>query len=189
MVLVSSSTNKGTPSARAMICAATPGGNALPPTTLATSRLALYRGEFGQIYHGDGRGGHQGRIKFGTRGDDKQRRNAGQQFDEAREQVQRRRVGPVRVLEQKQRRPHARMGADKLDQDAHRLFLGKLRRKENRAVALLMGNRKQRRDQDACRPGQGRDGRWRVLRACPAGLPRCCLGTGCSARSKEALIG
>ena len=71
---------------------------------IGDQRTALLRGELGQIHHGDGWMGCPWRVEFGTRGDDEKRRNVGKHLHQAPEQVARRRVGPVRVLEQKQRR-------------------------------------------------------------------------------------
>ena len=71
-----------------------------------------------------------GASNSGTRRDDKKGRDIGELANEAVKQIERRRVRPVRVLQQEQSRSVTCLRSYELDQHAHRFFFGKLGRDE-----------------------------------------------------------
>ena len=123
---------------------------------IGDQRAALRRREFREIHHGDGGVVCPWRVEFGPRGDDQQRRDAGQVTStEAREQVERTsgrpsarpRTGAASV-------PCAPAARTKSIRTRIVSSLASFGETENRAVALLVGNRKQRRDEAHVVPGK-----------------------------------
>ena len=104
---------------------------------LVEQRAALRRGELRQVDFADAWPLFPGRLEFGPRGDQQQRRDVGELVDDACEHVEGRRIGPMGVLEQHQGRLGARLGPDGLNQHAHGVFSGELGRDQDRPIAVV----------------------------------------------------
>ena len=131
--LVSSSTNSGLPSVLATICLVTSAGSARPPATRATMLSTSSRSRRPSGKDADVGKTGPWRLEFRSEGEQCEHRQLAHPFDGQIEQLERRGIGPVRVLEQ--------------DQD--RLLAGEclelVEQCRERPAALLHGTERQRR--------------------------------------------
>src|SRR6516164_9313750 len=110
MLLVNSSTNRGTPSVRATIWVTTSLGNALPPAICLTRTARSCRSRRLSASTGPDR------LELGAVRHDQQDRQAVNTFDYQVEQLARGRGGPMRVLEDHKEGLPARQAPDLPDQ-------------------------------------------------------------------------
>ena len=147
-------------------------GQRLVAADLLHKRRALAPAEPAQRQLGDVALADPGRRELGAEGQQQQSRYRAYPLDQLVDELQRRGVGPMDILEQHERRPPAGQRLELIEQDLERKLLLALRREVERRIAPLGRDRQQGRGQrDRLFRVQARTGS-RAGRAWPRGRPR-----------------
>jgi hypothetical protein len=109
-------------------------------------RPAFVRPELAQVHRHDMEPAFQRRAELGTGGHDEQRRNLRELVDHPPHDIDRRRIGPMGVLDQEKYRSLLAFRANEVDQRSQGLFLRDLRRERDRAISLLKRKTEERGD-------------------------------------------
>jgi hypothetical protein len=152
--------NSGTPSVRFRICSRRTGGSALPPADARHERRVVASSKPGQRQRRDMGLTEARRLELRPIGENEQRRQAVNTLDEDVEELARRRIDPMRILEQNQYRLSCGDRGESRRQAVEQQLLAALATERERRIRIADGDRHQLGDQrDVARgiPGKWRD--------------------------------